>query len=84
MSDDKENVEKLLKILGLPAPPEDANQKAVDVILAAIFLSEGMDMTFEVFADKGQAIDAILGALKRVGKQHGIQFEAKNSMHPLH
>ena len=77
-------IEKLLEILGIPMPPVGTNQKAIDVVLAAVFLSEGMDLTFRVFADRREAVDTIMSCLTRIGKVHGIQFKAEHSMHPLH
>lgn len=78
-----QDIEALLNILGIPdvTPIPD---KAADVIIAAIFLSEGMDLTFEIFKDKKEAIETIMDALERVGMRHGIRLETKNTLTPVH
>ena len=86
MTDKNEEFEKLkselIRLLGTVQPADI--QRSEHAIIAAVMLSEGMDLTFDVFDDKHEAIEAIMSALTRVGKRHGVQFTAESSLHPLH
>ena len=53
-------------------------EKAKRAVIAACMLSEGMDMTFELFDDPKEALEAILSAISKVGKQYGIEFHSVN------
>ena len=50
--------------------------QAERVIMAAILLSEGIDMTFDVFEDRKEALQAIFSAINRVGQKYGVNFAA--------
>lgn len=66
----KAEFEELLKDLDEP--------KAKKAVLAACMLSEGMEMTFELFDDPAQALSAIFSAVTKVGKLYGVEFHALN------
>lgn len=78
MTDDEEEFEKLkaalIKTIGSDIEPD----RATNAIIAACMLSEGMGMTFEVFNDPGEALQAIFSCVEKVGKHHGIDFRYEN------
>ena len=81
---DSDDVDTLKEALITMIKSDKLNGQVGDAIIAACMLSEGMDMTFELFEDKWHAIEAILTALTKVGKQHGVKFESAVSSVPLH
>ena len=72
----------LLKTLGADIEPD----RATRAIVAACMLSEGMGMTFEVFDDPGEALQAIFSCVTKVGAQHGIDFHYQHGFktEPVH
>lgn len=72
MTDD-ERLTELKKAL-IDQLGEGEVDRANKAIVAACMLSEGMDMTFEVFSDPGEAISAIVACISRVAERHGVRF----------
>ena len=52
--------------------------KAKNAVLAACMLSEGLDMTFELFDNPEHALEAIFSAVTKTGKHYGIEFHSVN------
>ena len=77
MTDD-EQFKKLKEMLINMVNTDIEPGRAEKSIVAACMLSEGMDMTFEVFNDPKEALEAIFSCCEKVSKRYGIEFHVAN------